>query len=132
MPLGTGPSVAEQRRRVPSRIFIKQTLMNSPTFVLTLSKLIQSQWETHCWIWCPSSQPFKVDNLSKWETVGYGVQGLNLNEMNPIVKSSPDSPDRSGRKPGGLSTLQFDNDKALTMVANSAARQRRRDKERRP
>ncbi|KAL4557613.1 hypothetical protein LXL04_035798 [Taraxacum kok-saghyz] len=25
------------------RIFIKQTLMNSPTFVLTLSKLIQSQ-----------------------------------------------------------------------------------------
>ena len=21
----------------------------------------------------------KVDNLSKWETVGYGVQGLNLN-----------------------------------------------------
>ncbi|KAL4591934.1 hypothetical protein LXL04_004909 [Taraxacum kok-saghyz] len=25
------------------KIFIKQTLMNSPTFVLTLSKLIQSQ-----------------------------------------------------------------------------------------
>ncbi|KAL4579832.1 hypothetical protein LXL04_015999 [Taraxacum kok-saghyz] len=28
---------------IPSLIFIKQTLMNSPTFVLTLSKLMQSQ-----------------------------------------------------------------------------------------